>query len=1035
MSRFWAAAESSSGSESSDDSSAVSSIADDKKVGNRWVDFSDDSESEDEVRVVKSAKTRTFEALETFISAIRNAMKIRDYASIQSNFDDLMKTVSSTKTQSIIDAHGGVPRFFVKILCDLEVYLAERKKDKAAVKKLSATQTRALNRMGMSLKKQSKVYEKLMEEYRANPGVADEEEDDEKDDVQKSDSDSDSDSGSESDSESDDSSPSPATKKKPMIVSSDSDESSDSDSSDSSSSSSSDSDSDSDSDASSSSDDSDDWASSSSSSSSSDSDAEGGAYSQLKGRARWLKKNTVVKEKVVKDKEGRGKARAEAKAAAAAARAAEALAAEEAKEADVSEETMTVAVLERKCKEIISSRGRRGTDNKIVLKKLEALAKVATRFGPRVEVPMLMHVITAQFDLIRSLDDCMDTQTWKSCATYLNKVASILEDGDTKYRLDLPLPDENDLMIGNMIGSTENKMKDAAGARGDIGAVDMVAAEKKSINPHTGEIETDDERAERLRLEKEAKMTTDELCTIRVYGSLSLFLNRLDEEYFKSLQRTSPHSAQYVIRLRDEVKLVELLNKVYKYFQRIDSKAEAAELALLHIEHIYYRHDSIASKIDRISKLYDLNGEPSGLDINSIPEVNTDFRQLVNDLCTYVYQHGTDRSKTRAMMCHIFHHALHDRFLEARDLLLMSHLQDNISNVGDVSTMILFNRMMVTLGLSAFRLGRIWDAHQCLSDICSGRSRELLAQGVSTGRFAGEKSLEQEKAEKRRQVPYHQHINLDLLEACHLISAMLLEVPNMAAGEIDGSTRKTKIISRAFRKNHDIYDRQVFTGPPEQTRDFVMRATKALMKGDWKKCADLLTNLDVWQLVPGDNAIEQIQTMLVEKIKLEGLRTYLFAFSAQYDSLSLGQLCGMFDMTKNEVHSTVSKMMINGELHASWDQPTETIVLKKLDPTPLQLLALQYAEKAASLVESNERLLDVKAGNYGHRDSEGVWKSGGDHQRNSYQQSQRRVGGQGGSAGAKGSSMGRGGRQRAGAQSGRGGGRGGGYKGSKVRSW
>ena len=55
---------------------------------------------------------------------------------------------------------------------------------------------------------------------------------------------------------------------------------------------------------------------------------------------------------------------------------------------------------------------------------------------------------------------------------------------------------------------------------------------------------------------------------------------------------------------------------------------------------------------------------------------------------------------------------------------------------GDISTMILFNRIMVTLGLAAFHLGKIWDAHQCLSDICSGRVRELLAQDVSTGRFS-----------------------------------------------------------------------------------------------------------------------------------------------------------------------------------------------------------------------------------------------------------------------------------------------------------
>merc|ERR1739844_309851 len=129
------------------------------------------------------------------------------------------------------------------------------------------------------------------------------------------------------------------------------------------------------------------------------------------------------------------------------------------------------------------------------------------------------------------------------------------------------------------------------------------------------------------------------------------------------------------------------------------------------------------------------------------------------------------------------------------------------------------------------------------------------------------------------------------------------------------------------------------------------------MKGDWKRCADLLTNLEAWQLIPNENAIEQVRTMRVEKIKLEGLRTYLYAYSSQYDSLCLKQLCSMFDLSKNEVHSIVSKMMINRELHASWDRPTETIVLRKVKTTPLQSLALQFAEKAANLVESNERLL------------------------------------------------------------------------------
>ena len=292
------------------------------------------------------------------------------------------------------------------------------------------------------------------------------------------------------------------------------------------------------------------------------------------------------------------------------------------------------------------------------------------------------------------------------------------------------------------------------------------------------------------------------------------------------------------MRLRDETKLVELLTVFQRYYERVNEKADAATLAEIKVEHLYYRHDSLAVQIDAAVRQAEAGS-------NAAPPDETekvDMAKQISDLCIYIYENGSDKQKTRAMLCQIYHHGLHDRFLEARDLLLMSHLQETIPVTGDISTMILFNRMMVTIGLAAFRLGKIWDAHQCLSDICSGRVRELLAQGVNTGRF-NDKSAEQEKAEKRRQIPYHQHINLDLLEAAHLISAMFLEVPNMAA--VDDSSRRSRVISRTFRKYSDIYDRQVFTGPPEQTRDFVMTATKALMKGDWKKCNDLLLSLEV----------------------------------------------------------------------------------------------------------------------------------------------------------------------------------------------
>ena len=174
MSKFWGGADSSSDDSSSDDSSVSSSDSSRGGGGgaggpSRWV-MESDSESSDEERVVKSAKDRAFEAFEAHVRTIRNAMKIRDFNKIQSEFDELTKAMA--KGKNVINQHGGVPRFYVRLLCDLEDFVKSSLADKAAFKKLSASNGRALNRMKLTLRKHNKQYEAVMAEYRANPTVS-----------------------------------------------------------------------------------------------------------------------------------------------------------------------------------------------------------------------------------------------------------------------------------------------------------------------------------------------------------------------------------------------------------------------------------------------------------------------------------------------------------------------------------------------------------------------------------------------------------------------------------------------------------------------------------------------------------------------------------------------------------------------------------------------------------------------------------------------------------------------------------------------
>ena len=157
--------------------------------------------------MVKSARTRAFEAFEANVTSLRNATKTRDHKTLMEEFDSLTKAMA--KSKKVFESNGGIPRFLVRTLCDLEDYVRRELSDKAAFKKLKPAQGRALNRMKLSLKKFNEPYKGIMEEYRKNPVISESENESSSSSSSSSsdsDGDSDSDSDDSSDSDSDDSS-------------------------------------------------------------------------------------------------------------------------------------------------------------------------------------------------------------------------------------------------------------------------------------------------------------------------------------------------------------------------------------------------------------------------------------------------------------------------------------------------------------------------------------------------------------------------------------------------------------------------------------------------------------------------------------------------------------------------------------------------------------------------------------------------------------------------------------------------------------
>lgn len=167
------------------------------------------------------------------------------------------------------------------------------------------------------------------------------------------------------------------------------------------------------------------------------------------------------------------------------------------------------------------------TDRAEQIKILEKLLEVAVTVYQRIRI--LLALISARFEYNPSIYSHMTTELWTSAQREADQLISILS-SNPLYSVEEITPDYD---------------------------------ESVERNPET------------------------EGGTVRIRGSIITFVDRLDDEFNKSLQNIDPHGTDYVERLRDEKALYQTICLSQGYYENTKQDDPVSRVIMRRLEHIY----------------------------------------------------------------------------------------------------------------------------------------------------------------------------------------------------------------------------------------------------------------------------------------------------------------------------------------------------------------------------------------------------------------------------------------------------------------
>ena len=395
---------------------------------------------------------------------------------------------------------------------------------------------------------------------------------------------------------------------------------------------------------------------------------------------------------------------------------------------------------------------------------------------------------------------------------------------------------------------------------------------------------------------------------LSLQNDLSVRMEKLENELYKSLQFNTNNNAEYSNCILNELKFLTLCKKIESFYKNYKNIFCIAKIYLLVIMHTYYK---TTNQVKNLVKKFNLKLEEDDYVQKII--INND-KEFFRNLCNQVYQTLDEESKVKVMLYQIYFLCVRNDYESATKLFNSSNIYELISLFKTETLKVLFNRILAQLGLCAFKNLDLEEVLKYLTPLCSKgptKLKEYLSQSYNKD---SEKNALFDRGDKMRTIPTIMRINANDLDTIFYLSSMINDVPKILYEKIFGKeNEEMNSNSHAFERLFYNFQRQQFNGPSNIDKDKILATTTLLMKGDWKKCVEVIKNLNIIK------KYSTLQDKLFELIKRTALKCFIMFYMSEYESFEFNNLCKRFEIKDYEVKNIINDMILTGKIKAKWN--------------------------------------------------------------------------------------------------------------------